>query len=101
MNGGSAGHFGRGDDRRDVQVGLAGRSRTDADRLVCQAQVHQFAVSRGVYGDGLDAQLFAGTQDPQGNFPAVGNQDFFQLRRHRWLSAVQTMVNSGWSNSTG
>ncbi len=101
VNGGGACHFSRGDDRRDVQVRIFGRSRTNADRLVCQAQVHQFAVGRGVHGDGLDAQLFAGTQDPQGNFPAVGDQDFFQLPRHRWLSANQTMVNSGWSNSTG
>ncbi|MNV64202.1 hypothetical protein D3C71_1568330 [compost metagenome] len=98
---GGASHFGSGDDRRDVQVRTLGWRRADADRLVCQAQVHQFAVSRGVNGDGLDAQLFAGTQDPQGNFTAVGDQDFFELPRHRWLSAIQTMVNSGWSNSTG
>ncbi len=101
VNRGGASHFGGSDDRRDMQVGILRRCRADADRLVCQAQVHQFTVGRGVHGDGLDAQLFAGTQDAQGNFPTVGDQDFFELPRHRWLSAIQTMVNSGWSNSTG
>ena len=77
--------------------------RADAYRFVCQAQVHQLLVGLGVDGYGLDPHFLAGTQDPQGDFAAVGDQDFFQLRRlqHQRLSAVQTMVNSGWSYSTG
>ncbi|MCY1174387.1 hypothetical protein D9M73_145880 [compost metagenome] len=101
VNGGGASHFGCGNDCRNVQVGVGGRCRTDADGFVCQAQVHQFLVSLGVNGDGLDAHLFAGAQDPQGDLTAVGDQNFFQLRSHQRLSAVQTMVNSGWSYSTG
>ncbi|RMN69225.1 hypothetical protein ALQ54_05717 [Pseudomonas syringae] len=93
-----AGHFGSRNDRRNVQVGQIGRCRTDADGFVCQAQVHQLAICGGVYSDGLDAQFFTGTQDAQGNFAAVGDQNFFQ---HRRLSPGQTIVNSGWSNSTG
>ncbi|MNG01334.1 hypothetical protein D3C84_843080 [compost metagenome] len=80
---------------------MGGRCRTDADGFVCQAQVHQLFVGLGVNGDGLDAHLFAGTQNPQGDLTAVGDQNFFQLRSHQRLSAVQTMVNSGWSYSTG
>ncbi|MCY1297429.1 hypothetical protein D9M70_468680 [compost metagenome] len=95
---GSAGQFGGADDRRDAQVGLGGRSRADADGLVGQGQVHQLTVGRGVHRHRLDAQLLAGAQDAQGDLATVGDQDFFQ---HRRLSAVQTMVNSGWSYSTG
>src|SRR5450830_252312 len=97
------GHFRGRDDGRDVQVGLGGRRRADAHGFVRQAQVHQLLVGIGVDGDGLDPQFLAGAQDPQCNFTAVGDQDYFQLRRirHRWLSALQTMVNSGWSYSTG
>ncbi|RMU19924.1 hypothetical protein ALP34_05544 [Pseudomonas savastanoi pv. glycinea] len=67
------GHFGSRDDRRNVQVGQIGWCRTNADGFVCQAQVHQLAICRGVYSDGLDAQFFTGTQDAQGNFAAVGD----------------------------
>ncbi len=98
VNGGGTGNLCRGDDRRNVQVGIGGKGRADADGFVRQGQVHQFAVGGGMHRDGLDAQLLAGSQDPQGDFTAVCDQYFFQ---HRWLSAVQTMVNSGWSYSTG
>src|SRR5207253_10196564 len=98
-----ASDFSGRDDCRDVQVRQVGRRRTDANAFVGQTQMHQLFVGSRVNRDGLDAHFLAGAQDPQGNFTAVGDQDFFQLRRfqHRWLSAVQTMVNSGWSYSTG
>ena len=96
-------HFGCRDDRRDMQIRQVGWCRTNADGFVCQTQVHQFLVGSGVHRDGLDAQFLARPQDAQGDLAAVGDQDFFQLLRlqHRWLPVVQTMVNSGWSNSTG
>ncbi|MNY35824.1 hypothetical protein D3C86_1702610 [compost metagenome] len=87
-----AGDFGGADDRRNIQVGQGAGRRADAHRFVGQAQVHQVAVGGGVHRDGLDAQLFAGAQDAQGDLAAVGDQNFFQ---HRRLSAVQTMVNRG------
>lgn len=76
VNGGGAGHFSRSDDGRDVQVGLSGGRRADADGFVCQTQVHQLFVGLGVNGDGLDAHLFAGTQNPQGDLTAVRDQNF-------------------------
>ena len=98
-----AGNFSGRDDCRNVQVRQVGWCRTDADGFVRQAQVHQFLVGSGVHRDGLDAQFLARPQDTQGDFTAVGDKNFFQLLRlqHRWLPVVQTMVNSGWSNSTG
>ncbi len=93
-----AGYLGSGDDRRNAQVGLGGGGRADAHGLVGQRHVHQVTVGSGVHRHGLDAQFLAGAQDTKGDLAAVGDQYFFQ---HRWLSAVQTMVNSGWSYSTG
>src|SRR5690606_7343121 len=94
-----AGDFGGRDDGRDGQVRLGSVCRANAYRLVGQRQVHQLTVRGGVYRHGLDTQFLAGTQDTQGDLAAVGNQNFFQL--HRRFPAHQTMVNSGWSNSTG
>ncbi len=93
-----AGDFGSGDQRRDAQVGLGRGGRADADGLVGQRHVHQVTVCSGVHSHGLDAQFLACAQNSKGYLAAVGDQYFFQ---HRWLSAVQTMVNSGWSYSTG
>ncbi len=90
--------LGSGDDGRNAQVGLGGGGRADAHGLVGQRHMHQVTVGSGVHRHGLDAQFLAGAQDTKGDLAAVGDQYFFQ---HRWLSAVQTMVNSGWSYSTG
>ena len=92
VDGGGTGDFSRADDRRNIQIRQRARGRADAYGLVGQAQVHQFAVGGGMHRDGLDAQLFTGAQDAQGDLAAVGDQNFFQ---HRRLSAVQTMVNRG------
>ena len=78
---GGAGDLGRGDDRRDLQVRLGGRGRTDAHRFVGERQVHQLAVGGGVYRHRLDPQLLACAKDAQGDFAAVGDQHFFQHRR--------------------
>ncbi|MCY1275166.1 hypothetical protein D9M70_238010 [compost metagenome] len=92
------GDFSGGDDRRDVQVGLAGRGRADAHRFVGQRQMHQLAIGGGVNGHRLDPELLARAQDAQRDFATVGDQHFFQ---HRELPVPQAMVNIGWSNSTG
>ena len=100
----SAGHFSGRDDVRDFQVRVRGQWRADADAFVRQFHVHQFGIGRRVNSDGLDALFLTGAQDTQRDLAAVGDQDFLQfLRRfqHRRRSAVQTMVNSGWSYSTG
>ena len=78
VNGVGVGDFRRTDDRRDVQVGLGGRGRADADRFVGQPYVHQIPVSLGINRHGANAQLLAGTQDAQGDFAAVGNDNLFQ-----------------------
>ena len=71
------GDLGRGDDARDVEVAVDRRPRTDAHRFVGQADVLEVAVDGGVHRHGLDAQTVAGAQDAQGDFAAVGDDDFF------------------------
>ena len=72
------GDFGGADDGRDIQIGIHGRCRTDAHGFVGKAHVHEVAVGLGVDGYGTNPQFLAGTQDTQGNFTAVGNDNLFQ-----------------------
>src|SRR5262249_23686021 len=65
--------FGGADDGRHVQVTAGAFGRPDADRLVGEADVGTVAVGFGVDGDGLDAEFFAGGDDTDGNFAAVGD----------------------------
>jgi hypothetical protein len=96
------GDFGGADDRRNVQVAVASRRRADAQRFVGEAYMHQVTVGLRVNGDGADTEFLAGAQDPQGNFAAVGDHDFRACCPSGMrCGGNQTMVNSGWSNSTG
>jgi hypothetical protein len=38
--------------------------------------MHGIFVRRGMNGDGLDTHFPTGTDDAQGNFAAIGNEDF-------------------------
>ena len=62
-------------DRLDRQVGLRGRRRADAERLVGHLHVQRVAVGVGVDGDAGDAQLAAGADDAHRDLAAVGDQD--------------------------
>ena len=73
-----AGDFGGADDRRHVEVALGAARRADADVLVGEAHVQRVLVGLGIDGDGLDAELAAGTDDPQGDLSAVGDEDFLE-----------------------
>ena len=78
MDGLGVGHFRRGDDARDIQVTLAGRSRADTHRLVGHADVFQIAVHRGMHGHRLDAERMAGAQHAERNFAAIGDDDLVE-----------------------
>ncbi len=78
MDGLGIGHFGRRDDGRNVQIALGGGRRADADRFVGQLDVLGLGVGLGMDGDGRDAQFAAGAQDAQGDFAAVGDQNFLE-----------------------
>jgi hypothetical protein len=78
MNRHRVGDLGGADDRRHVQIALGGGWRADADGFVGQTHVFEFAVHRGMHGDGADAEFPAGAQDAQGDFAAVGDDDLFE-----------------------
>ena len=63
------------DDGVDPQVALGRRRRAEADRDVGQPDVGRRGVRVAVDRDGLDAQLAAGADDPDGDLAAVGDQD--------------------------
>ena len=79
------GDFGRGDDRRDVEIALRRRRRPDAHRLVGEPHVLGLAIGFGMDDDGLDAELAAGALDAQRDLAAIGDQDLVeQLVRRLW-----------------
>ena len=78
MNRVGAGDLGGADDRRNVQVAVGAGRRADADVLVGEADVERVLVGLGVYRDGLDAELAAGADDPQGDLAAIRDQNFLE-----------------------
>ena len=51
-------------------------------RLVRHAHMQRVAVGVGVDGHGGNAHAPSRLDDPAGNFPAVGDEDFGDFRRH-------------------
>ena len=92
MDGVHVGDFRRADDRRDIEIALRQLRRTDADGFIGKAHVQRVAISFAVNGDGADAQLFAGTNDPQGNFSAIGDQDFLE---HALIGKAKNFYHRG------
>ena len=80
MDGVGAGDFAGGEQRGNVEIGLARRRRADAHRFVGELDVHGFGVGGRMDGDRGDSQLLRGAQDSQGDFAAIGDQDFFEHR---------------------
>ena len=62
----------------DAEVAVGGAGRAHADGLVGQLEIGRSAVGLAEDGDGLDAELAAGTNHPQRDLAAVGDQDPFE-----------------------
>ena len=62
--------------RRDLQVALGAGSGADADGLIGELDVHGVDVRLGIDGDGFDIEFLAGADDAEGDFTAVGDEDF-------------------------
>src|SRR5207302_8124657 len=71
---------------RDVEVALAAGRPADADVVVGEAHVQALAIGLGVDGDGRDPELFARTDHPQGDLPAVGDEDFLEHQGMRSIA---------------
>ncbi len=80
MNRVRAGDLGRSDQSRDVEIGLACRRRSDADVVVGEAHVQRLAISFGVDGNRLNAQLAARTNHTQRDLAAVRDENLVEHR---------------------
>ena len=65
--------LGGADDAVDLQVAVGRLGRTDAIGLVGQFEIGRAAIGFAKYRHRFDAQLAAGTNDPQGDFAAIGD----------------------------
>ncbi|MNE83296.1 hypothetical protein D3C80_1801030 [compost metagenome] len=63
------------------EVALGDRGGADQVGFGGEARVGGLGVGLGVDRYGRNSERFAGAQDPQGNFPTVGDQD---LVEHAW-----------------
>ena len=64
--------------RRHIEIAVARPRRTNADRLIRKPHMQRIAIRLAIDSNRLDAQLFAGTNDAQRNFAAIGNENFTQ-----------------------
>jgi hypothetical protein len=71
-----AGDLGSRDQARDVEVRLRGRAGADANRLVGEPHVQSVVVGIRVHRYRLESQQLTGANDPEGDLPPVGDQDF-------------------------
>jgi hypothetical protein len=73
MDGVHIGDFRCADDVGNIEVAFAAARRTDAHGLVREAHVQRIAVRFGVNRHRGNPQLLAGADDPQRDFPAIGD----------------------------
>ena len=86
--------FRRRNNRRNVQIAVGGRRRSDADGFIREADVHRLGIRRRMDRDRFNSHFMRGTMDAKRNLATVGDQDF--LNAH-----IYAITMSGWSNSTG
>ena len=111
MDGVDVGDFRRADDAVDAEVAFVAGGFADADGFVGQLDVHGIGVRLRINRDGADVQFLAGADDADGDFSAVGDQNFFKHGLSVKANRVQAEVlpqfqfgrilNNGWPNSTG
>ena len=78
MDGGGVGNFGRADHGWNVEVAARTLGRADTNGLIGKAGMQRMAIRFRIDRDRRDAQVFAGANDPQRNFAAIGNQYFLK-----------------------
>jgi hypothetical protein len=70
--------FASRDDLLDLEIRFRGWWRPDMHGLVGHLDMQRVFVSIRINGDGLDAHLTGGLDDPAGDFAAIGNQNFVE-----------------------
>ena len=96
-----AGDLAGGDQRRDVEIAVAGRRRADADALVGEPHMHRVGIGGRMHRDGRDAELLAGAQDAQRDLAAVGDQDLVEHAAAAYsITRSGSPYSTGWPSST-
>ena len=76
MHGVGAGDLAGREQGGNVEIGVARRGRADADRFVGELHMHRMGVGGRMHGDGRYAQLLRRAQNAQGDFAAIGDENF-------------------------
>ena len=66
------------DDGVGVQVALGGALTAEGVGLVCVGNMQGRAIRVGIDGDAADAELAEGAKDPDGDLPAIRDEDFLE-----------------------
>ena len=96
MNRINIGDFRRADNAIDAQITLIGWGFADADRFVRQLDVHRVGVRLRINRHRADIQFLARADDPNGNFSAIGYQNFF--KHGQSLLEVVKVSRQDWSD---
>jgi len=89
VNGVGAAAAGGVQDPLDVEIGLAGRWRTEHDRLAGLPHVRGVHVGLGVHGHRREPEVAAGAEHAPGDLAAIGDQD---LAHQGGLSVTSTVT---------
>src|SRR5216684_637891 len=73
MDGVDVGNFRGANHLWNVQIALAAAGRANAHRFIGKSNVERVTIRLGIYRNGGNAELLAGANDPQGDFPAIGD----------------------------
>ena len=68
--------LGGADDPIGAEIGVRALVAADADGFVGELHVERLHVGLGIDGEGLDAHLAASADNAEGDFAAVGDEDF-------------------------
>src|ERR1700757_3676031 len=100
MEGLGAVYFARREKRWDIEIRIARPRRANADGFVCELDMHRVGVGSRMDRHGRDSKLLSRAQNPQGNFAAIGNENFVE---HHSLPAPRaySITSRGWPYSTG
>ena len=92
MNRVGAGDLRRAQHGRDAEVAVGAARRADADVFVGEPHVQGVLVGLRIDRDGLDAELAAGADHPQGDLAAVGDEDFLEHAGLRGLDREEPLA---------
>ena len=78
------------DDVRYVEVRIAARRRTNANGFISKSHMETFFVGRGIHSHRFDAHLVCSPDNPEGDFTAVSDKNFFKHDNWFWLDGRAT-----------